>query len=66
MSELKIKTVEEMHRMTIEELRAYRREMLSHRADIHTICDYRERMGDDNNPYLLEAKNVIITGDEEE
>ena len=66
MSELEIKTVEEMHRMTIEELRAYRSNMLSHRVDISTILDYRERMGDDNNPYLLEAKNVVITGDDEE
>lgn len=66
MSELEMKTVEEMHRMTIEELRAYRSNMLTHRADIHTILEYRERIGDDNNPYLLEAKNVVITGDDEE
>ena len=61
-----IKTIEELHKMTIDELREYRSKMLDYRCDIHTILDYRLRMGDDNNPYLLEAKNVVITGDEEE
>jgi len=63
--EMEIKTIEELHRMTLDELRAYRSEMLQHRVDISTILDYRIRMGDDNNPYLLEAKNVTIEEESE-
>jgi len=62
---MEIKTIEELHRMTLDELRAYRSEMLQHRVDISTILDYRIRMGDDNNPYLLEAKNVTIDEESE-
>lgn len=62
---MEIKTIEEMHQMTMTELRAYRSEMLDHRCDITTILDYRARMGDDNNPYLLEAKNVTIEEESE-
>ena len=62
---MEIKTIEELHRMTLDELRAYRSEMLQHRVDISTILDYRIRMGDDNNPYLLEAKNVTIEQESE-
>jgi len=62
---MEIKTIEELHRMTLDELRAYRSEMLQHRVDISTILDYRIRMGDDNNPYLLEAKNVTIEEESE-
>ena len=62
---MEIKTIEELHRMTMDELRAYRSDMLQHRVDISTILDYRIRMGDDNNPYLLEAKNVTIEEESE-
>jgi|TARA_Y100000310_G_C19944301_1_gene473960 hypothetical protein len=61
-----MKTIEEMHTMTMEELREYRSMMLSHRCDISTIYDYRARVGDDNNPYLLEAKNATIEPSTEE
>tara|TARA_R110002020_G_scaffold184548_1_gene381620 strand:+ start:3530 stop:3727 length:198 start_codon:yes stop_codon:yes gene_type:complete len=64
-NKLEIKTIEELHRMTMDELRAYRSDMLQHRVDISTILDYRQRMGDDNNPYLLEAKNVTIEEESE-
>ena len=61
-----IKTIEELHRMTIDELKAYQSSMFSHRCDVSTILEYRMRVGDDNNPYLLEAVNVVVTGDDEE
>jgi hypothetical protein len=34
--------------------------------DVSAILDYRLRMGDDNNPFLLEAKNATVEDVESE
>ena len=43
---LKIKTTEELHEMTVDDIRDYKRRIYSHCADISAIIDYRERIGD--------------------
>lgn len=59
-------TVEEMHKPTLKELRAFQSLLYHYRMDLSSVMEYRERIGDDNNPYLLEANNAVITdGDEE-
>tara|TARA_R110000824_G_scaffold64572_2_gene168660 strand:- start:3808 stop:4020 length:213 start_codon:yes stop_codon:yes gene_type:complete len=57
---LEILTIEEMHKMTLKELREYQSKLYHHRMDLSSIMEYRERIGDENNPYLLEAKNVVV------
>ena len=66
MSELEMKTVEEMHRITIDEIRAYCTDLMNAWSTANKIRDYRIAIGDEHNVFLLEAENVVITGDEEE
>ena len=68
MSELEIKTVEEMHRMTIDEIRDYCSDLMTLWSTASKIRDYRIAIGDEHNVFLLEAKNVelVFIGDEEE
>tara|TARA_B100000029_G_C17168710_1_gene812438 strand:- start:212 stop:427 length:216 start_codon:yes stop_codon:yes gene_type:complete len=63
---IELKTVEEMHQMTIKEIRNYCTELMHIWGIATKIRDYRIAIGDDYNLLLLEAKNVVITGDEEE
>ena len=57
-------TVEEMHKLTLKELRAYQSLLYQYRMDLSSIMEYRERIGDDNNPYLLEANNLVVEDSE--
>ena len=56
----RMKTIEEMHRLTIDEIRAYCTKLMNEWSVANKIRDYRIAVGDENNPYLLEAKNVEI------
>tara|TARA_R110002020_G_C16059542_1_gene755335 strand:+ start:635 stop:850 length:216 start_codon:yes stop_codon:yes gene_type:complete len=57
-------TVGEMHKLTLKELRAYQSLLYQYRMDLSSIMEYRERIGDDNNPYLLEANNLVVEDSE--
>ena len=62
-----LKTKEEMHRMTITELREYSTFIGQHWSAIRTIRDYRVETNDEYNPMLLTGiKEVEEVGDEEE
>ncbi len=66
MAELKVfldgveMTVEEMHRPLVKELRAFQSLLYHYRMDLSTVLEDRERVGDDKNPYLLEANNLVV------
>ena len=62
---MELKTVEEMHQMTIKEIRNYCTELMHIWSVATKIRDYRIAIGDDYNSLLLEAKNVIIGSEEE-
>ncbi len=62
---MELKTIEEMHQMTINEIKEYCSNIMHIWSKATKIRDYRIAIGDDYNSLLLEAKNVVI-GDEEE
>jgi len=51
--EEELKTKEQMHQMTITELRAYCTFICNHWSAIRTIRDYRVETNDEYNPLLL-------------
>ena len=57
---MKIKTNEEMHEMSLTELKEYIRDMYRHISDAGTIRDYREQIGE---PKLLAQ---VVEFEEEE
>ena len=59
---LKIKTNEELHEMTVDAIREYKRRIYSHCADITAIVDYRERIGE---PKMLTQPEVVEFEEEE-
>tara|TARA_R110000751_G_scaffold4372_1_gene21383 strand:+ start:2604 stop:2798 length:195 start_codon:yes stop_codon:yes gene_type:complete len=61
-NEMETKTVEELHTMTQDEISTYIRKLYAKVGVARTIAEYREKIGDDNNPYLLEAKNITEEG----
>ena len=50
----------EMHEITTNELRTFRSAVYAFISLATSIHEYREKVGDDNNPYLLEAKNAVV------
>ena len=58
-----IYTTEEMHEMTVTELRDYISELYSHIQDVSAIRDYRQRIGE---PRLLASPTVVEYEAEEE
>ena len=60
---LKIKTIEELHEMTVDEIDAYKNRIYSHCADISAIRDYRKRIGE---PKMLAQPEVVEFEEEEE
>ena len=62
---METKTVEELHTMTQDEISTYIRKLYKKVGVARTIAEYREKIGDENNPYLLEAKNVTIEEESE-
>jgi len=58
---METKTVEELHTMTQDEISTYIRKLYKKVGVARTIAEYREKIGDENNPYLLEAKNVTTS-----
>ncbi len=61
--EFKAKTVEEMHEMSLSELREYVRDIYSHAADAGAIRDYRAQIGE---PRLLPPPVEVEYTEEEE
>jgi len=61
--EFEAKTIEEMHEMSLTDLRAYVREIYSFAADAGAIRDYRERVGE---PKLLAQPTVVEYEENEE
>jgi len=59
---MKIKTNEEMHEMSLTELKEYIRDMYRHISDAGTIRDYREQIGE---PNLLPAPTEVKFEEEE-
>jgi hypothetical protein len=57
---------EQMHTLTRQELEDYYDSLWSAWRRAGVILKYRKLIGDDNNPYLLEAKNVVVMDDEED
>ena len=57
------KTVEEMHEMSLSELREYVRDIYAHAADAGAIRDYRAHIGE---PKLLAEPTVVEYDVEEE
>lgn len=68
--EYELKTKEQMHTMTITELRAYSTFICNHWSAIRTIRDYRVETNDEYNPLLLtgieEVEDEEESGEEEE
>jgi hypothetical protein len=60
--ELEIKTHEQMHEMTFDELKQYIYAIYRHVSEATAIRDYRDKIGE---PKLL-ALNVVDVEDEEE
>lgn len=50
---IEVKTVEELHQLTREELENYCFEVMKYWNTCTTVRDYRKTIGDDHNPYLL-------------
>jgi len=63
---MKMKSIEELHKMTRQELVDYCNDLFSVWTEATTVRDYRNRIGDDYNPFLLEAKNATVEDGEEE
>ena len=55
-----MKTIEEMHTMTIDELRDYGNDLFDHYMLSKKIRDYRIVTNDDNNPFLLTINNCVV------
>lgn len=60
---LKIKTIEELHEMTVEEIDAYKNNIYSYCCDISAIRDYKKRIGE---PKMLAQPEVADFEVEEE
>jgi len=58
-----MKTVEEMHEITLQELREYIRDVYSHASDAGAIRDYRAQIGE---PKLLAAPVEVEFTEEDE
>jgi len=56
------KTIEEMHEMSLSELREYVRDVYQHASDAGAIRDYRAQIGE---PMLLPAPTVVEYEEEE-
>jgi len=56
------KTIEEMHEMSLSELRDYVRDVYQHASDAGAIRDYRAQIGE---PMLLPPPTVVEYEEEE-
>ena len=59
-----LKTLDELHIMTLEELRLYKTRVLNHFCEIKTVLDYRETTNDVYNPKLLECDYNVVGAEE--
>lgn len=59
-----MKTLDELHKMTLDELRIHKTELLNHYCEVKTVLDYRETTNDAYNPKLLECDYNVV-GEEE-
>ena len=57
------KTIEELHEMTLSELRTYINDAFSHISEATAIRDYRSKIGE---PKLLAQPEVVDFQEEEE
>ena len=58
-----IKTIEEMHEMTVSELKAYSHDIWTHMRQVDAIVNYMEKVG---KPKLLPAPTEVEFEEEEE
>ena len=59
---LKIKTIAELHEMTVEQLDDYKHCLWSYISDVSAIKDYRKRIGE---PKMLAQPEVVEFEEEE-
>ena len=54
-----MKTIDEMHRMTIDELTHYCRKAMNHWSAANKVKDYRIATNDEYNPLLLTGGEIV-------
>jgi hypothetical protein len=63
---MQILSIEELHRLTMREIQDYTGNLWDLWVKANKIKEYRMAIGDDWNPFLLEANNATVEDVEEE